>query len=136
METINVQFDKLTQIASEQHCSKPDLQGLTFGRISSGLVLNQAASISAKPPTKNDWDLQFQPMFDEYFKSPSVVSTPVLPPDTVGVSSSTSIDQDAPSPSTSPNIEETNSPINSTNVETNEEVAEFDSDTLPIHLLL
>ncbi|GKE40631.1 hypothetical protein Tco_1464036 [Tanacetum coccineum] len=28
----------------------------------SGLVLNQAASTLAKPPTKNDWDLLFQPM--------------------------------------------------------------------------
>ncbi|GJV76699.1 hypothetical protein Tco_1508283 [Tanacetum coccineum] len=51
------------------------------------------------------------------------------PPDTTEASSSTSIDKDAPSPSTSPNIEATNSPINSTNVETNEEVAVFDSDT-------
>ncbi|GKB73525.1 hypothetical protein Tco_0934937 [Tanacetum coccineum] len=73
-------------------------------------------------------------MFDEYFKPPSAVSTlnsaANLPlPDTTEASSSTSIDKDAPSPSTSPNIEATNSPINSTNVETNEEVAVFDSDT-------
>ncbi|GKC91783.1 putative ribonuclease H-like domain-containing protein [Tanacetum coccineum] len=37
---------------------KPKLKtrssSLTFGLISSGLVLNQAASTSAKPPTKND----------------------------------------------------------------------------------
>ncbi|GJV11328.1 retrovirus-related pol polyprotein from transposon TNT 1-94 [Tanacetum coccineum] len=70
------------------------------------LVLNQAASTSAKPPIKNDWDLLFQLMFDEYFKSIK-----------------------APSPSTSPNIKATNSSINSTNVKRNEEVAEFDSDT-------
>ncbi|GJR24798.1 retrovirus-related pol polyprotein from transposon TNT 1-94 [Tanacetum coccineum] len=92
------------------------------------------ASTSAKPLTKNDWDLLFQPMFDEYFKPPSVVSTPIfaatlLPPDTTGASSSTSIDKDAPFPITSPNIGATNSPINSTNVERNKEVAEFDSDT-------
>ncbi|GJX17511.1 retrovirus-related pol polyprotein from transposon TNT 1-94 [Tanacetum coccineum] len=92
-----------------------------------------ATSTSTKPPTKNDWDLLFQPMFDEYFKSPSVVSTSnsaaTLPlPDTTEASSSstTSIDKDAPSPSTSPNNEATNSPLNSTNVETNEEVAMFD----------
>ncbi|GJV72603.1 retrovirus-related pol polyprotein from transposon TNT 1-94 [Tanacetum coccineum] len=79
-------------------------------------------------------DLLFQPMFDEYFKPPSVVPTPIsaatlLPPDIARVSSSTYIDNDAPSLSTSPNIESTNSLINSTNVEQNEEVAEFDSDT-------
>ncbi|GKC01942.1 retrovirus-related pol polyprotein from transposon TNT 1-94 [Tanacetum coccineum] len=32
----------------------PELHGLTSGHISSGLVLNQAASTSAKPPIKND----------------------------------------------------------------------------------
>ncbi|GJS81283.1 retrovirus-related pol polyprotein from transposon TNT 1-94 [Tanacetum coccineum] len=67
------------------------------------LMLNQAASTSAKPPIKNDWDLLFQPIFDEYFKPPSAVSTPIsattlLPPDkTRASSSSTSIDKDAPS---------------------------------------
>ncbi|GKD74775.1 retrovirus-related pol polyprotein from transposon TNT 1-94 [Tanacetum coccineum] len=114
METMNVQFDELTQMASEQHGSGPDLQ--------------------AKPLTKNDWDLLFQPMFDEYFKFPSVVSTPISaatlpPPDIAGTSSSTTIDQEALSLSNSPNIEATNSPLNSTHVETNEEVVMFNSDT-------
>ncbi|GKB24434.1 retrovirus-related pol polyprotein from transposon TNT 1-94 [Tanacetum coccineum] len=54
METMNVQFDELTQMASEQLGSGSDLQGLTSGHISLGLVLNQVASTSAKPPTKND----------------------------------------------------------------------------------
>ncbi|GKB76381.1 retrovirus-related pol polyprotein from transposon TNT 1-94 [Tanacetum coccineum] len=89
METMNVQFDELTQMASEQLGSGPELYGLTSRYISSGLVLNQVASTLAKPPTKNDWDLLFQPMFDEYFKSSSAVSTPIsaatlLPPNTTG----------------------------------------------------
>ncbi|GJY21803.1 hypothetical protein Tco_0394369 [Tanacetum coccineum] len=113
---MNLQFDELTQMASEQHGSGPELYGLTSGHISSRLVLNQATSTSVKPPTKNDWDLLFQPMFDEYFKLPSAVSTLIftatlLTPDTVGASSSTSINKDAPSPSTSPNIKAKNSPI-------------------------
>nr|GEY45894.1 hypothetical protein [Tanacetum cinerariifolium] len=72
--------------------------------INQGLVPNQAASTSAKPPSKNDLDLLFQPMFDEYFKhSPSAASMTVFtttlpPPDTAKASSSTTIDQDAPSP--------------------------------------
>ncbi|GKF00504.1 hypothetical protein Tco_0023854 [Tanacetum coccineum] len=76
-------------------------------------------------------------MFDEYFKSPpSVVSLtisaatlPIL--DIVGASSSTTIDQDAPFPSTSPNNETTITPINFLNVEQvfNEEDAKFDSGT-------
>nr|GEV48026.1 hypothetical protein [Tanacetum cinerariifolium] len=131
---MNVQFDKLTQIASEQHGSGPELHGLTYGHISLGLVLNHVASTSAKPPIKNDWYLLFQPMFDEYFKPPSIVSTSIstatLPPrDTAGAPSSTSIDNDAPSLSTSPNNETTSPPINSTNVEIpqNKEVVVFDS---------
>nr|GEV75120.1 retrotransposon-related protein [Tanacetum cinerariifolium] len=47
-----------------------------------------AASISAKPPTKNDWDLLFQQMFNEYFKNPNAASS----------SFSTSIFKDSPSP--------------------------------------
>ncbi|GJW18684.1 integrase, catalytic region, zinc finger, CCHC-type containing protein, partial [Tanacetum coccineum] len=46
-----------------------------------------------------------------------------------GASSSTTIDKEASSLSNLPNIEATNSPFKSTNVETNAKVAEFDSDT-------
>nr|GEY34938.1 hypothetical protein [Tanacetum cinerariifolium] len=46
METINVQFDELTQMDFEQHGSGPDLQGLSSRHISLGLVLNQATSTS------------------------------------------------------------------------------------------
>ncbi|GJX66056.1 retrovirus-related pol polyprotein from transposon TNT 1-94 [Tanacetum coccineum] len=82
METMNVQFDELAQMAYEQHSLGPELHGLTFGHIN-----------------------------------------------TAGASSSTSIDKDAPYPSTSPNNETTSPLINSTNVEQthNEEVAKFDS---------
>ncbi|GJU99156.1 retrovirus-related pol polyprotein from transposon TNT 1-94 [Tanacetum coccineum] len=86
----------------------PELYGFTSRHISSGIMLNQAASTSAKPLTKNDWDLLFQPMAS---------------------SSSSFINKDAPSPSTSPNIEATISLINSTDVELHEEVVEFDSFT-------
>nr|GEW05769.1 retrovirus-related Pol polyprotein from transposon TNT 1-94 [Tanacetum cinerariifolium] len=59
----------------------------------------------------------------------SVATLP--PPDTTRASSSTTIDQDAPSPSTSPNNETTPFLILSINVEepNKEEDAEFDSDT-------
>ncbi|GJR16210.1 retrovirus-related pol polyprotein from transposon TNT 1-94 [Tanacetum coccineum] len=55
------------------------------------------------PPTKNDWDILFQPMFDEYLNPPkSVVSTVLVaaaprPIDLTSTPLSTSIDQDAPS---------------------------------------
>ncbi|GJX86921.1 hypothetical protein Tco_0337695 [Tanacetum coccineum] len=44
--------------------SGPEPHSLTSGHISSGLVPNQDASTSAKPPSKNDLDLLCQPMFD------------------------------------------------------------------------
>nr|GEY20400.1 Gag-Pol polyprotein [Tanacetum cinerariifolium] len=89
-------------MVSKQHGLGPELHGLTSGHISLGLVLNHSASKSAKPPIKNDWDVMFQSMFDEYFKPPSAVSTPIsvatlFPSDTARASSSTTIDQDAPS---------------------------------------
>nr|GFC60557.1 hypothetical protein [Tanacetum cinerariifolium] len=104
METMNVQFDELTHMAFEQLGSELERQGLTFGHNSLGLVLNLAALTPAKPSTKNDWDLLVQPMFDEYFKSPSDVSTSIsavilLPPDIARASfSSSSINKDDPSP--------------------------------------
>ncbi|GJY61494.1 retrovirus-related pol polyprotein from transposon TNT 1-94 [Tanacetum coccineum] len=73
-------------------------------------------------------------MFNEYFKPPSVISITIFavtlpPPDTVGASSSTTIDQDPSSPGTSPNNKPTTS-IQCTNVEepNKEEEAEVDSD--------
>ncbi|GJZ07283.1 retrovirus-related pol polyprotein from transposon TNT 1-94 [Tanacetum coccineum] len=99
-------------------------------------LTNQVASTSAKPPSKNDLDLLFQPMFDEYFKhSPSGVSMYVSPatlppPDTAGASPSTTIEQDAPSPSTLLTTKTTTNLILATNVkEPNNKDAEFDSDT-------
>nr|GEV18751.1 retrotransposon protein, putative, Ty1-copia subclass [Tanacetum cinerariifolium] len=53
---------------------------------------------------KNDWEILFQPLFDEYFNPPPSVASPVPavvapePADLIGTPSSTSIDQDAPSP--------------------------------------
>ncbi|GJW84841.1 retrovirus-related pol polyprotein from transposon TNT 1-94 [Tanacetum coccineum] len=135
-------FIEHTQMASEQHGLGMELQGLTSRHISLGLMLNQAASTLAKPLIKNDWDLLFQPMFDEYFKPSSAISTPIfvvnlLPPDTAGASFySTSIDKDSPSLSISPNNETTSPPINSTNVEQthNEEATVFSVTLLHIHL--
>nr|GEX35241.1 uncharacterized mitochondrial protein AtMg00810-like [Tanacetum cinerariifolium] len=101
-------------MASEQSSSGPALNEMTPGTISSGLVQNSSPSTSYVPPSRNDWDLLFQPMFDELLNPPpSVVNqapeviTPiaeVIPPvhaDSTGSPSSTTIDQDAPSPSKS-----------------------------------
>nr|GFB62802.1 retrovirus-related Pol polyprotein from transposon TNT 1-94 [Tanacetum cinerariifolium] len=51
-------------MASEQSSSGPALNEMTPGTISSGLMLKSSPSTSYVPPSRNDWDLLFQPMFD------------------------------------------------------------------------
>nr|GFC79744.1 hypothetical protein [Tanacetum cinerariifolium] len=68
--TIHVDFDELTAMASEQGSSGPALHDITPGTISSGLVHTNTPSTSYVPPSRNDWDLLFQPMFDELLNPP------------------------------------------------------------------
>nr|GFC07863.1 hypothetical protein [Tanacetum cinerariifolium] len=120
VETIHVDFDELTAMASEQSSSGPALQEMTPGTISSGLVQKSSSSTSYVPPSRNDWDLLFQPLFDELLNPPPSVdnqAAEVIAPitevisqvddDSTGSSSSTTVDQDAPSPSKSPTPTET-----------------------------
>nr|GFC85791.1 retrovirus-related Pol polyprotein from transposon TNT 1-94 [Tanacetum cinerariifolium] len=73
VETIHVDFDELTAMDSEQSSSGPALNDMTFGNISSGLVRTSSSSTSYVPPSRNDWDLLFQPMFDELLNPPPSV---------------------------------------------------------------
>nr|GFD10554.1 integrase, catalytic region, zinc finger, CCHC-type, peptidase aspartic, catalytic [Tanacetum cinerariifolium] len=43
------------------------------GTISSGLVQKPSSSTSYVPPTRNDWDLLYQPLFDELLNPPPSV---------------------------------------------------------------
>nr|GEY84489.1 hypothetical protein [Tanacetum cinerariifolium] len=110
VETIHVDFDELAAMASEQHSSGPALNELTPETISSGLVPITSPSTSYVPPSRNDWDLLFQPMFDELLNPPpSVVNQapgaiapiveviPSINNDSTGSPSSKMIKQDAPS---------------------------------------
>nr|GEW13008.1 retrovirus-related Pol polyprotein from transposon TNT 1-94 [Tanacetum cinerariifolium] len=84
---------------------------MTPATISSGLVQKPSSSTPYVPPSRNDWDLLFQLMFDELLNpSPSVdhqapevidLIVDVMPPvqaESTGSPSSTTVDQDAPSP--------------------------------------
>nr|GEZ38743.1 retrovirus-related Pol polyprotein from transposon TNT 1-94 [Tanacetum cinerariifolium] len=67
MESINVSFDELSAMAFEQRSSKPGLQSMTSGQISSGLDLTYAPStISTQQPTECELDLLFEAMYDDY----------------------------------------------------------------------
>ncbi|GJX58006.1 retrotransposon protein, putative, ty1-copia subclass [Tanacetum coccineum] len=111
--------DELVDIAmaSEQFSSGPGPKLLTPGTISSGLVQNIPSSTLYVPPTKNDWEILFQPMFDEYLNPPPCVDHQVpafISPElaiSINTPSSTIIDQDAPSISISQINQETSSPV-------------------------
>ncbi|GJW15062.1 retrovirus-related pol polyprotein from transposon TNT 1-94 [Tanacetum coccineum] len=97
-------------------------------------INNPPSTTPYVPPTKNDWDLLFQPMFDEYFNpTPSVVSlvpasaTP-RPADLTGSPSLTFIDQAAPSASTSSTIQETQFLVISEGVKEQTQPAHFVND--------
>nr|GFB93530.1 hypothetical protein [Tanacetum cinerariifolium] len=60
-------------MASKQSSSGPALNDMTPGTISSGLVRTSSSSTSYVPPSRNDWDLLFQPMFDELLNPPPSV---------------------------------------------------------------
>ncbi|GKB78491.1 retrovirus-related pol polyprotein from transposon TNT 1-94, partial [Tanacetum coccineum] len=101
IETIHVDFDELTAVASEHNSLRPALHDMTP-------------------------DLLFQPMFDESltvdFHAPEVIAPipeAVAPEHAVstGSPSSTTVDQDAPSPSNSHTSQETQPPIISHDVE-------------------
>ncbi|GJZ23195.1 retrovirus-related pol polyprotein from transposon TNT 1-94 [Tanacetum coccineum] len=106
METIHVQFDELTKhMAPVQLSTGPAPTFLTPGQISSGLVLNPVPAAPYVPLTNKDLEILFQPMFDEYLEPPRV-ERPISPAlaaqvlvNSTGTPSSTTIDQDAPSPS-------------------------------------
>nr|GFB13696.1 hypothetical protein [Tanacetum cinerariifolium] len=102
---------------SKQFSSGPAPQVLTPGTLSSGLIPNHIPQLPYVPPTKNDWDILFQPMFDEFLNLPSSVVSLVpataarRPADPTGSPVSTSLGQDAPSASTSSTQEQKHSPI-------------------------
>ncbi|GJX29731.1 retrovirus-related pol polyprotein from transposon TNT 1-94 [Tanacetum coccineum] len=105
IETIHVDFDELTVMASEQIGLGPGLQSMTPTTSSSGLIPNHIPQQPCIPPPRDDWDRLFQPMFDEYFNPLTIVVSLVLvaaAPRAVDLADSpvsTLIDQDAPSTS-------------------------------------
>ncbi|GJR64852.1 retrovirus-related pol polyprotein from transposon TNT 1-94 [Tanacetum coccineum] len=119
-----IDFNKLTTMASEHSSSRPALYEMTPAIISLGLVSNPSPSTPFVPPLRTDWDMLFQPLFDELLNPPPSVDHPspkvVAPIDEVaapvpdvstGSPSSTIVDQDAPSPSNSQTTPDTQPPV-------------------------
>ncbi|GJR77565.1 retrovirus-related pol polyprotein from transposon TNT 1-94 [Tanacetum coccineum] len=117
METIQVQFDELNeQMDPVQLSTGPAPTFLTPGQISSGLVPNPVPAAPYVPPINKELEILFQSMFDEYLEPPRVerLVSPALvvliPINSAGTPSYTTIDQDAPSPSHSPSSSALQSP--------------------------
>nr|GFA10867.1 retrovirus-related Pol polyprotein from transposon TNT 1-94 [Tanacetum cinerariifolium] len=146
VKTIHVDFDELTEMAFEQSSSGPALNEMTPVTISSGLVPKPSSSPPYVPPLRNDWDLMFQPLFDELLTSPpsvdpqalEVIATiddviPLVQAESTSSPASTIVDQDAPSPSKSQTTPETQSSVIPQDVEENIhdiEVAHIGNDLL------
>ncbi|GJW27138.1 retrovirus-related pol polyprotein from transposon TNT 1-94 [Tanacetum coccineum] len=126
----DIDFDELTAMASEHSSSGPVLHEMTPAIISSGLVPNPPPSTPFVPPSRSDWDILFQLLFDELLNPPSSVDRPapeviapiaeVVAPEPAAITdspSSTTIDQDATSPSNSQTTPETQSPVIPNDVE-------------------
>ncbi|GJW32769.1 integrase, catalytic region, zinc finger, CCHC-type containing protein [Tanacetum coccineum] len=109
---------------------EPVLHEMTLATISSGLVPTPPPSTSFVPPSRTDWDILFQPLFDELLNPQSSVDHPtpkfiapiaevvaLEPVVSTDSPSSTIVDQDAPSPSTSKTTPETQSLVISNDVE-------------------
>ncbi|GKD41109.1 hypothetical protein Tco_1261316 [Tanacetum coccineum] len=113
METVHVQFDKLTEpMAPVQLSTGLAPMFLMLGQINSGLVPNPVPAAPYVPHTNKDLESLFQPTFDEYLEPPRVerpislaLAVPV-PVNSAGTPSSTTIDQDAPSPTESTSMED------------------------------
>ncbi|GJS31663.1 retrovirus-related pol polyprotein from transposon TNT 1-94 [Tanacetum coccineum] len=126
----DIDFDELIAVASEHSSSGPALHEMTPATISSGLVPNPPPSTPFVPPSRSDWDLLFQPLFDELLTPPPSVDYPApevvapihevvapVPVVSTGSPSSTNVDQDAPSPSDSQTTPETQPPVIPNDVE-------------------
>nr|GEZ00998.1 hypothetical protein [Tanacetum cinerariifolium]GEZ01234.1 hypothetical protein [Tanacetum cinerariifolium] len=76
IKTIHVDFDDLTTMASEQSDSGPALPEMTPVTISLRLMPKPTSSTRFVSPSRTDWDLLFQPLFDELLTPPPSVDHP------------------------------------------------------------
>ncbi|GJS76046.1 retrovirus-related pol polyprotein from transposon TNT 1-94 [Tanacetum coccineum] len=96
-------LDELTVMASEHNSLEPALHEMTSATISLGLMPNPPPSTPFVPPSRTDWIFCFN-------HSPEPTASTDSP-------SSTTVDQDAPSPSNSQTTPETQSYVISNDVE-------------------
>nr|GEZ61739.1 retrovirus-related Pol polyprotein from transposon TNT 1-94 [Tanacetum cinerariifolium] len=124
VKTIHVDFDVLTALDSEQSSSGLALNEMTPTTISSGLMQKPSSLTPYVPPSRNDWDLLFQLLFDELLtpppsvdpQAPEVIAPivdviPIVQAESTGSPSSNTVNQEAPLPSKSQTTPETKSSV-------------------------
>nr|GEU49626.1 hypothetical protein [Tanacetum cinerariifolium] len=107
----NLNFDELKAMAFKESSSGPALHEMAPAIISSGLVPNPPPSTLFVPPLRTDWDMLFQPLVNELLTPPPSFDHPspevitaiakvvaLEPAGSTGLPSTTTVDQDAPSP--------------------------------------
>nr|GEV18970.1 hypothetical protein [Tanacetum cinerariifolium] len=128
--TGNMFIDSTTKVNSEpQNGSNEDItnpyeckQSLDVSagtlNLGAGLVQNSVSPTPYVPPSKKDYEILFQQLFDGYFNPPPRAVSPVLTVvaapravDPAGSLSSTTLDQDVPSASSSPTTHEIQSQV-------------------------
>nr|GFD10182.1 hypothetical protein [Tanacetum cinerariifolium] len=77
IETIHVDFDELTAMASKQSSLEQALHEMIPAIPSSGLIPKPAPLAPFVPPSRYKWDLVIQPVFDEFFSLTATVVSPV-----------------------------------------------------------
>nr|GEY07539.1 retrovirus-related Pol polyprotein from transposon TNT 1-94 [Tanacetum cinerariifolium] len=118
METMNVSFYELSAMAFEQCSSKPGLNSMTSGQISSGFDLTYAPlTITTQKPSEGELELLFEAMYDDYIGGrPSATARTVPPAQELQVcqslTASTTIADTTPIPRNSSSLA-TNVPITS-----------------------
>ncbi|GJZ93744.1 retrovirus-related pol polyprotein from transposon TNT 1-94, partial [Tanacetum coccineum] len=126
----DIDFDGLTTMAFEHSSPGHVLHEMTLATISSGLIPNPPPLTPFVPPSRTNWDILFQPMFDELLAPPPSVDHPapeiidliaevvtLVPVVSTGSPFSTRVDKDAPSLSNSQTTPKTQPPIIPNDVE-------------------
>ncbi|GJU48329.1 putative ribonuclease H-like domain-containing protein [Tanacetum coccineum] len=126
----DIDFDEMTVMASEYSSLESAFHEMTPTTISSGLVPNAPPKTPYVPPSRTDWDIFFQPLFDELLNPQPSIDPPApevitpnaevvapTPAESICSPSSKTVDQDAPSPSNSQTSPKTQSPFISIDVE-------------------
>ncbi|GJV32024.1 retrovirus-related pol polyprotein from transposon TNT 1-94 [Tanacetum coccineum] len=121
-QTLREYYEKvgISHETSVARSPRTRLYEMTPTTISSGLVPNPPPSIPFVPPIRTDFDILFQPLFDELLTPPPSIDPPApevislnvevvspVPAASTDSPSSTTIDQDAPSPNNSQTTTET-----------------------------